>query len=316
MVTVIKKNVGGTNPWYHYAGLSTDTKPVNAPENSLFSEIDTGKKYYTSGNAWYELPAQDGGSEGSGSSGSSLPSMTGKNGKVLGVTLDAQDHEQAEWVTPSGGGAEKFVVTLTADDSGAETVWTADKTIAEIVEAYEAEQVVVAKAIYEGELMEIPISWAGEAVAETNACIFTGILSVEPGYNYVRFIMGVEQSGTTSWMVEDHAVNSVPDYSSLNNGQVLGVSSGSLAWVDNYASLIVTMTEDSQNAGTYVGDKTYSEVTAAMGAGRTCFANITGIGTTLVVATSVFGSNYIVELSGGATSEGASGDDYVSITLN
>lgn len=33
-------------------GLSTDTKPTDVWENSLFMELDTGKLFYFTGSAW------------------------------------------------------------------------------------------------------------------------------------------------------------------------------------------------------------------------------------------------------------------------
>ncbi|MBR1910378.1 MAG: hypothetical protein IJ821_07315 [Lachnospiraceae bacterium] len=36
-------------------GLSTDTKPTDVPENSLFFELDTAKFYYISGGVWLEV---------------------------------------------------------------------------------------------------------------------------------------------------------------------------------------------------------------------------------------------------------------------
>lgn len=38
-----------------YRGLSTDTKPTTARENSLFLELDTGKFYYFSNGVWTEV---------------------------------------------------------------------------------------------------------------------------------------------------------------------------------------------------------------------------------------------------------------------
>lgn len=38
--------VSNTNMAMHYRGLSSDTKPANAPNGSDFLEIDTGKVWY------------------------------------------------------------------------------------------------------------------------------------------------------------------------------------------------------------------------------------------------------------------------------
>ena len=56
MVTIVKhKGVykgfseGGETS---YRGLSTDSKPNNVPENSVFVELDTGVGYYYSNGEW------------------------------------------------------------------------------------------------------------------------------------------------------------------------------------------------------------------------------------------------------------------------
>lgn len=41
-----------------YMGLSTDTKPTNTGENSLFWELDTGKLYYFAEGAWEEYAGE------------------------------------------------------------------------------------------------------------------------------------------------------------------------------------------------------------------------------------------------------------------
>ena len=38
-----------------YKGLSTDTKPNNAPVNSMFLELDTGDLYYYDGDTWSKV---------------------------------------------------------------------------------------------------------------------------------------------------------------------------------------------------------------------------------------------------------------------
>lgn len=184
------------------------------------------------------------GESGSGG-GSSLPSMTGKNGKVLGVTLDAQDHEQAEWVTPSGGGgAEKFVVTLTQEND----TWTADKTIAEIVAADEANQVVVCKVSPSGGGMpyELPLTTAVEiAGGEGYISIFTGVIMNASGNgNDSVTVYGSYAEGQTNWLI-----TTTPIPASTNE------------------PLIVTLTADG-STGNFVGDKTNGEVHDAITAGQ------------------------------------------------
>ena len=51
MITLINKT-----DIYEYYGLSTDTKPSNIPNGSLFKEIDTGDeyRYSISDDTWYK----------------------------------------------------------------------------------------------------------------------------------------------------------------------------------------------------------------------------------------------------------------------
>ena len=39
----------------NYNGLSTDTKPTNAPVNSIFTELDTNTDYYFTGETWEKV---------------------------------------------------------------------------------------------------------------------------------------------------------------------------------------------------------------------------------------------------------------------
>jgi hypothetical protein len=272
MVTIIKKLTGGAYPFYEYACLSTDIKPVSlVPDNSICHEIDTGKHFYCANGAWHELPPR-GGSEDGGGLPADFPAEGNANAnKFLG--FDANGDYTAK-DAPSGGGAEKFIVTLTEDDSGAETVWTADKTIAEIIAASIANRFVVAS---------VPISVNGTTISVEVPLSYS-----IPTYNIVSFdtdifvqnvmhilVSGSVDSESDEWTVMTEDVgDSIPSYSSSNNGKVLGVSSGSLAWVDNYAPLIVTMTLDN---GSFVGDATYSMVKTAMDAGRSVILKVTGI---------------------------------------
>lgn len=60
MVTL---NIPGRAYEYEYKGLSTDEKPADCAENSLFLELDTGKFYYFDGEAWNELGTGGGGGD-------------------------------------------------------------------------------------------------------------------------------------------------------------------------------------------------------------------------------------------------------------
>ena len=52
MITKVTKQDG-----YTYYGLSTDTKPINQPNGSIWIEIDTSKVYFWNeeGNKWEEF---------------------------------------------------------------------------------------------------------------------------------------------------------------------------------------------------------------------------------------------------------------------
>lgn len=84
MVTLLEP---WTNGQKQYAGLSTDTKPIEGVENGdKFIEIDTGKIYlFDAQNAeWTEQPASGGGSD--------LPEVSiSDDGKVLGVKNGSWD---------------------------------------------------------------------------------------------------------------------------------------------------------------------------------------------------------------------------------
>lgn len=40
---------------YDYKGLSTDEKPTDCKENSIFLELDTGNFYYFTGETWAKI---------------------------------------------------------------------------------------------------------------------------------------------------------------------------------------------------------------------------------------------------------------------
>lgn len=43
----------GASP--EYVGISTDEKPENVPVNTIFTELDTNKVYYFTGETWDEI---------------------------------------------------------------------------------------------------------------------------------------------------------------------------------------------------------------------------------------------------------------------
>lgn len=108
MVTSI--NNGQTNIYF---GLSTDSRPADAPNGSTLHEMDTSAEYlYDAENdAW--IKQNDG-----GSGGGSLPAIeSGDAGKVLTVNAD---EDAAVWATPGGGAS---VLVVHGDDGTLDKTW-------------------------------------------------------------------------------------------------------------------------------------------------------------------------------------------------
>lgn len=160
-------------------------------------------------------------------------------------------------------GAEKFVVTIT-DNSGV----TSNKTVAEILAAKAAGKEVVAhvtSSAYLDQVVELPLVWSldseqGSAVFFSVCAPMIGQTVTETAYSVYCLAQTGQEEEWGSDFVE--LGEGVPSYSSSNNDQVLGVSSGSLAWVDANAPLIVTLAMDEQT-GIVVGNKTYGEIQSA-----------------------------------------------------
>lgn len=47
--------MNGTADYYEMSGLSTDDKPLDVAESSLFLEVDTGDVYYFDGSTWAKM---------------------------------------------------------------------------------------------------------------------------------------------------------------------------------------------------------------------------------------------------------------------
>lgn len=101
-----------------YEGTSTDTKPIDADNNAIFKELDTGIRYYYDGTDWNEIPRSGGG--GGGGTGTdnynelnNKPSINGttlsgnKSLDNLGIqaklTFDSAPTEDSENPVKSGG---------------------------------------------------------------------------------------------------------------------------------------------------------------------------------------------------------------------
>lgn len=48
---------GDGDCYVEVTGLSTDSKPTNVTESSLFFEVDTGDKFYFDGTTWEKVGA-------------------------------------------------------------------------------------------------------------------------------------------------------------------------------------------------------------------------------------------------------------------
>jgi len=158
-----------------------------------------------------------------------------------------------------GGGAEKFVVTLTKEND----TWTADKTVAEIVAADAANKVVVAKFPRDGMYVELPLNVAIE---------YQGV--------YVTMFIGLVNSGNDNKIVSVQCTNQ-------GSGDVIATTEQPIPTSTN-APLIVTLTVD-QSTGNLVGNKTYKEVYDAFSTGRSVFCK--GVVGSTNVSASVLAAN-------------------------
>lgn len=205
-----------------------------------------------------------------------------------------------------GGGAEKFVVTI-SDNSGI----TADKTFAEIKAAYDADKDVEAS-IYLGVFgltIKTVLSFVNADTAEFVGVVYSPLDTKTRIYSCYCYTGG----GSDAWNSNNVVVDDIPSYSSSQNGKVLGVSSGSLAWVDSNAPLIVTLTAGSE-AGQFVGDKTYKEVYDAFMAGQNCILNVPDTHAALAVLSVGHETGYTINASNEILATG-SANDYVTITV-
>ena len=100
-----------------YEGTSTDTKPIDADNNAIFKELDTGISYYYDGTDWNEIPSSGGGGSGTGTDNyNELKNKPSINGTVLSgnksldnldiqkkLTFDSAPTEDSENPVESGG---------------------------------------------------------------------------------------------------------------------------------------------------------------------------------------------------------------------
>ena len=235
-------NADGKSPLYFFSGTSTDTEPSGdwLTENSQLRQNDTGvKKYYHNG-AWVEMvlpgsgsslpenfPTEDAENAGkfigfdangdyeaknAPESGDSLPSMTGKNGKVLGVTLNANDEEQKEWVDKD----DRFTTTFTNNQG----TWEADKSISDIISAWQAGKICDCVVVLAQDTYGLGI--LADVVVAENSVVFNSILALEGPQ--VALLQGFIVGATDVWL-DPMIRDVVPAYTVDDIGKFLGVVS-------------------------------------------------------------------------------------------
>lgn len=285
------KNINKTKNIYTFGGSGTKPEREDIAENSKLIDYSSGQKFYydpskAAGSKWQPDKEPSGGSSGGEGLPDNFPAEGSANAnKFLG--FDANGDYTAKDAPSGGGGAEKFVVTLTESND----TWTADKTIAEIMAAYEANQVVVCKYTDSGVLYELALVMAyADPEGTSSVCGFSSVWDMAGQTKETRYAIG-QQDGSDIWLA---GANSIPTSSN--------------------APLVVTLTESS---GTLTGDKTYQEVKAARLAGRPVDLVMTGYTCASVIDVSYNGSTISVTfIANGqlATATGAP-SDYVSKTL-
>lgn len=210
--TIITSEKTNTGTLYHFVGTSSDTKPAGTwvGENSEFKELDTGDTYFydnpTTG--WVKKIGESGGSSGGGSYTLPTASASTKGGVKIGSGL-SMDGEVL-----SATGAGKFTVTFTESNGDI----TADKTIAEIIEAKEAGDTVVGIYTSFDVPFEIPCITAVEMQfdGETAAiAAFAGPIGGE-GTRIVA-ISGIPDGNSDEWVIDFSDFISSVSYNDLND---------------------------------------------------------------------------------------------------
>lgn len=169
-----------------------------------------------------------------------------------------------------GGGAEKFVVTLTKEDD----TWTADKSIADICTAADANKVVVAQYEVDGANVELPMNgWQTPSVA-----VISGI----DGEGEIVFV-GANDGNADVWeqtKVEFIDKYGFPAEDSANANKFLGFdANGDYTALDNPIFKVnYILTEDLQTPGKFTAttETEYADILGAMNAGKAVCASITG----------------------------------------
>ena len=208
IISSVKTNTGVL---YKFKGTSSDTKPAGTwvGENSEFKELDTGDTYFydnpTTG--WVKKAGESGGS-GGGSYTLPTASASTKGGVKIGSGL-SMDGEVL-----SATGAGKFTVTFTESNGDI----TADKTIAEIIEAKEAGDTVVGVYTSFDVPFEIPcitaveMSFEGETAA---IAAFAGPIGGEG--TRIATISGIPDGNSDEWGIDFSDFISSVSYNDLND---------------------------------------------------------------------------------------------------
>lgn len=208
-----------------------------------------------------------------------------------------------------GGGAEKFVVTLTKSGS----TWTADKTIAEIVAAVNANKVVEG---YATGITDYPLLLTPSVATTNEGVSFVGFYGVFGGDdNYaVIIVVGTDQGGSDFYY--NSAALLAPTAGGDDAGKILTVSAGGYpVWAESNAPLIVTLTAG-QEEGTFVGDKTFAEIHAAKASGRVVVLTDGANAALDVIGSVIAGEGYAafcIGIDGQTATATGQGSDYISV---
>lgn len=253
-----QKRYDPTNGGFSYYTLfhaDKGERPSFADNGDIVEEFgEGGKAYVCSRDAkgrikWTEdatWDRQTGG--GSGGSGGSYELPTASADTKGGVKIGSGLTMTGEVLSATGGGAEKFVVTLTQDAQTEE--WTADKTVAEIVAADAAGKIVVAKYPLDIVSIELPLAVATE-IQGNPVAMFGGIDTTDPAVSSIISVLCVNQG----------------------SGDAITITQQQIPTSSN-EPLIVTLTNDGQSAN-FVGDKTNAEVYDAFTGGRVVILSAT-----------------------------------------
>jgi hypothetical protein len=94
-----------------YEGASTDTKPTDVDNNTIFKELDTGINYYYDGTDWNEIPKAGGGFTPTESQLTAMNSgITAEDVTQIGTNETNISLEQAKTTGMTAGGTDYITV--------------------------------------------------------------------------------------------------------------------------------------------------------------------------------------------------------------